>query len=125
MAELGASYASVVAMKKTVLLDLNAAGWLAEKAEGLTRVDDFTLALINDNDFGMKTAILDSAGAVVVGADVTACSVDASGSFITDAAALGCTAGNTARPARGADTERSTRLWLIKFNKKLTEFSMR
>ena len=124
VAELGASYTSVVTMKKTVLLDLNAAGWLAEKAEGLTLVDASTLALINDNDFGMKTAVIDGTGAAIAGADVTACTVDATGSFVTDAKNLGCTAGNSARAARGTDAERSTRLWLIKFNKKLAEFSV-
>ncbi|CAN5148610.1 hypothetical protein BH10PSE16_BH10PSE16_31320 [soil metagenome] len=124
VAELGASYSSVVAMKKTVLLDLNAAGWLAEKAEGLTLVDDSTLALTNDNDFGMKTGIFDSTGAPVSGADVTACTVDAAGTFITDSKAAGCTAGNSARASRGTATERATRLWLMKFNKKLSEFSM-
>lgn len=124
VAELGTSYAGVVAMKKTVLLELNAAGWLAEKAEGLTLVDDSTLALTNDNDFGMKTGIFDGTGAPVSGADVTACTVDAAGAFITDSKSVGCTAGNTARASRGTAAERATRLWLIKFNKKLSEFSM-
>ena len=120
----GASYTGVVAMKKTMLFDLNAAGWLAEKAEGLTLVDDTTLALVNDNDFGMKTGLFDSAGVPISGADVTACTVDAAGVFVTDPKALGCTAGNSARASRGSATERATRLWLIKFNKKLSEFSM-
>jgi hypothetical protein len=124
VAELGASYAGVVAMKKTVLLDLNAAGWLAEKAEGLTLVDDSTLALINDNDFGMKTGVFDGTGAPVIGADVAACTVDAAGAFITDVKAVGCTAGNSARAARGTANERATRLWLIRFNQKLSGFSM-
>ena len=88
----GANWASVVPLKKTQLLDLNAAGWLAEKAEGLALVDEFTLALTNDNDFGLKTIVTDPAGAAISGADITACKVDASGAFITDAAATGCTA---------------------------------
>ncbi len=120
----GASWANVVTLKKTQLLDLNAAGWLAEKAEGLTLVDDFTLALTNDNDFGLKTIVTDPAGAAISGADITACKVDASGAFITDAAATGCTAGNSARVARGADHERPARLWLLKFSKKLVDFSV-
>lgn len=69
--------------------------------------DDSMLALINDNDFGMKTAVLDAAGA-----------------FVTDRRALGCTADNSAHAARGCAAERAKRLWLIKFNKKLSEFSM-
>jgi hypothetical protein len=109
VAELGASHAGVVAMKKTVLLDLNAAGWLAEKAEGLTLVDDSTLALTNDSDFGMKAGIFDGTGAPVSGAD---------------SKAVGCTAGNSARAARGTAAERATRLWLVRFDKKLSAFSM-
>ena len=120
----GANWASIVPLKKTQLLDLNAAGWLAEKAEGLALVDDFTLALTNDNDFGLKTIVTDPAGAAISGADITACKVDASGAFITDAAATGCTAGNSARVARGADVERPARLWLLKFSKKLVDFSV-
>ena len=50
-----ADWSAVVPMKKTELLDLNALGWLAEKAEGLTLVDENTLALVNDNDFGVCT----------------------------------------------------------------------
>jgi hypothetical protein len=50
----GVNYANVVTLKKTVLFDLNGAGWLAEKAEGLALVDDYTLALVNDDDFGLK-----------------------------------------------------------------------
>jgi hypothetical protein len=117
----GADWKSVVTLKKTLLLDLNAVGWLAEKAEGLTIVDGNTLALANDNDFGMKTRIFTPAGVVVDDADVTKCNVDAAGSIITSAAA-GCNAANTIRVARGEDRERPSRLWLIKFTKALTAF---
>lgn len=119
----GADYTTVVAMKKTLLFDLNAAGWLAEKAEGLTLVDDSTLALINDNDFGLTTLVTDSAGAAIAGADITACTMDASGAFITSSA-TGCTAGNLARVGRGSDLERPTRLWLLKFDKKLAAYNL-
>jgi hypothetical protein len=112
----GIVWTSVVAMKKTKLFDLNAAGWLAEKAEGLALVDDSTLALVNDNDFGMKTSVLDAAGGVIAGADVTACTADATGKF------SGCGSGASARPGRGADVERPARLWILRFNRKLTEY---
>ena len=117
----GADWKSVVTLKKTLLLDLNAIGWLAEKAEGLTIVDGNTLAMANDNDFGLKTKIFTPAGVAVEDADVTKCNVDASGAIITSSAA-GCTAGNTIRVARGEDRERPSRLWLIKFAKPLTAF---
>ena len=117
----GASWAAVTPLKKTLLLDLNAVGWLAEKAEGLTVVDGFTLALANDNDFGLKTRVFTAAGAEVVGADPTACSVDATGAIVTSSAS-GCNSSNTMRVARGDDRERPARLWLIKFNKALTSY---
>ena len=117
----GADWKTVTTMKKTLLLDLNAIGWLAEKAEGLTLVDGNTLAMANDNDFGMKTKIFTPAGVVVADADVTKCNVDASGTIITSTTA-GCDAANTIRVARGDDRERPSRLWLIKFGKALTSY---
>ncbi|MFZ6719030.1 esterase-like activity of phytase family protein [Undibacterium sp. Ji49W] len=120
----GVNYADVVLLKKTQLFDLNNAGWLAEKAEGLALVDENTLALTNDDDFGMKTVIVDPSGAIIAGADVTKCTVDANGAMTTTAGVLGCTAGNTMRVARGADTERPNRIWLFKFSKKLADFNV-
>jgi hypothetical protein len=117
----GADWSKVVALKKTVLLDLNAIGWLAEKAEGLTIVDGNTLALANDNDFGLKTRIFTPDGVAVADADVTKCNVDANGAIITSTSA-GCNAANTIRVARGDDRERPSRLWLIKFGKALTAY---
>jgi hypothetical protein len=117
----GADWKSVTTLKKTLLLDLNAIGWLAEKAEGLSIVDGNTLALANDNDFGLKTKVYTAAGVAVEDADVTKCNIDASGAIITSSSA-GCTAGNTIRVARGTDLERPSRLWLIKFTKALTSF---
>ena len=117
----GAAWSTVVPLKKTLLLDLNAIGWLAEKAEGLTLVDGSTLALSNDNDFGMKTKIFTAAGDVVADADVTKCNVTAAGTIITSTSP-GCDAANTIRVARGDDRERPSRLWLLKFAKTLTSF---
>jgi hypothetical protein len=113
----GVDYSTVVTLKKTELLDLNAAGWLAEKAEGLTLVDDHTLALVNDDDFGLRTILFDANGATVAGS-IEDCTVDAAGAIVS-----GCPAGLVgARLTRGSDTERPTRLWLIKFDKKLADF---
>ncbi|QBQ39504.1 esterase-like activity of phytase family protein [Pseudoduganella plicata] len=117
----GADWAKVVPLKKTELLDLNAIGWLAEKAEGLTIVDANTLAIANDNDFGLRTRVFTANGQAVADADVAKCNVDANGTIVTSSAA-GCNAANTIRVARGADAERPSRLWLLKFGKALTTY---
>ncbi len=47
-------------VKKELLLDLRQYGWTAEKAEGITILPDKkTIAVINDNDFGVKTQVID------------------------------------------------------------------
>ncbi len=114
------SWANVVKLRKTVLLDLNAAGWKAEKAEGLAIVDGNTLALINDNDFGLKSILVDAKGKVIAG-DPTECTVDANGVIAQDG---NCATGTvTARVTRGNEVDRLTHLWLFKFPKALTSFS--
>lgn len=117
----GADWSKVTPMKKTQLLDLNAIGWLAEKAEGLTIVDGNTLALANDNDFGLKTKVYAPSGEAVANADVTNCDVDAAGKIVTSNS-TGCNAANSVRVARGDDKERPSRLWLIKFGKALNSY---
>ncbi len=43
---------------KKEILDLRKLGWQQEKAEGMTLIDNQTIAVINDNDFGLQ-AVLD------------------------------------------------------------------
>jgi len=113
-------WAQVVPLRKTVLLDLNAAGWLAEKAEGLALVDGQTLALVNDNDFGLRSILVDAAGKPVDG-DPTACTVTAGGSIVADG---NCAAGAVGvRVTRSHNAERATRIWLLKFPKRLSGYS--
>lgn len=115
------AWTDVVPLKKTLLLDLNAAGWMAEKAEGLALVDAQTLALINDNDFGLRSILFDAVGKEVAG-DPTECTVDAAGAIVADGK---CASGAVGvRVARGSDTERPTRVWLLRFPKALTAYTV-
>ena len=115
----GASWAAVTPLKKTLLLDLNQLGWIAEKAEGLALVDGHTLAMTNDNDFGMKTRVYDAAGAELAQADVSAFQVDASGAIVA-----GSAASDVVRVARGAEQERALCLWLLHFERPLSEHAV-
>ncbi|GKX56510.1 hypothetical protein SOASR030_26220 [Leminorella grimontii] len=47
---------------KTLAVDLRALGWRQEKAEGLALIDNKTLAVINDNDFGIRPELVNAAG---------------------------------------------------------------
>jgi len=44
---------------KTLAVDLRKLGWQQEKAEGLALIDSKTIAVANDNDFGVKTVLKD------------------------------------------------------------------
>lgn len=107
----GAQWAGIKPMAKRVLLDLNAMGWVAEKAEGLTLVDACTLAMSNDNDFGMKSRVYAAGGKEIDGADVTELEADAGGDII---------GGGTVRVAQGAEKERPLTLWLLRFDQPLS-----
>ena len=62
LAELQAAGVNLV--RKGLVADLRKDhGWTAEKMEGLTLVDPYTIAIINDNDFGVKASLVDSLGA--------------------------------------------------------------
>ncbi|WP_175541656.1 esterase-like activity of phytase family protein [Polaromonas sp. YR568] len=119
------SAAGVAAAKRLEILDLRKKdaggkllyGWLPEKAEGLALVNDDTLALINDNDFGVSARIVDAAGKAI---KVDDCKVDAAG-------VLGGKKCKGAAPLRyeiinGSDDEKPTRLWLIRLPKKLMDY---
>ncbi len=108
---------TVVPLKKTKLLDLNAAGWIAEKAEGLALVNATTVALINDNDFGLRNLVFDASGAAIAGADITGCTS-------TNGVLSGCGTGVASRVARGLNTERPQRVWLIKFGRNVADYSV-
>lgn len=57
----GLAGASIKAAQKTLVMDLLANGWDAalDKAEGVTIINDSTIALCNDNDFGQSCPAAD------------------------------------------------------------------
>lgn len=50
---------SIIPVKKTLFMDLLANGWnpLLEKAEGLAIINDSTVAIVNDNDYGQSSPL--------------------------------------------------------------------
>jgi hypothetical protein len=117
----GADWTKVVPLKRTLLLQLNEAGWLAEKAEGLTVVNGDTIALINDNDFGVTPALFDAQGVAVSG-DVTNCLTE-NGKLVNNGTKV-CPAA-AVRVAPGSTTERPTRLYTFKFPKAIASYSVK
>ena len=114
----GARWADVIALVKTELLDLNAIGWVAEKAEGLALVDEQTLAITNDNDFGLKARVFDQHGRAVKDAAAEDFVVDANGEAIS-----GGKPGQRIRIAQGSDEERPLTLWLVRFDQPLALYA--
>lgn len=54
----GLAFQGIVPVQKTLFMDLNANGWPAafDKAEGLAIIDDSTIVICNDNDYGQLSA---------------------------------------------------------------------
>ncbi len=101
--------AGVKTASKTYLLDLKDYGWLMEKAEGLTLIDANTLAISNDNDFGLHVDARDKAGNSV---DATELTVDAQGN-LTD---KNGNSGFSYKIIANKPEERHSQLWYIKLN---------
>lgn len=118
LAHNGARWSDVVPIKKTLLLNLNALGWTAEKAEGLALVDGHTLAMTNDSDFGMKTRVYDAQGEATQ-ADATQFEVDHAGRI-----SAGGDAGSVIRVARGEHHEGILSVWLLRFEQALLSYAI-
>ncbi|HEX6591991.1 MAG TPA: ParB-like protein, partial [Moraxellaceae bacterium] len=108
--------AGVKTAKKTLVGDLRDYGWLLEKTEGLALIDNQTIALINDDDFGLGVDARDPDGNAV---DATKLYVDTATGAVSD--------GSTSKVysykvAGNAPSQRRTQLWLIKLAKPVLEF---
>ncbi len=57
----GLANKGIKAVSKTLVMDLLASGWpsVLDKAEGLAIINDSTIAIVNDNDFGQTSALAD------------------------------------------------------------------
>lgn len=104
--------ANIVLGSKKRLFDLKDYGWLAEKAEGLALIDSKTIAIINDNDFGLGVKLSNTTET-----DPTALTVDNSG--VITPAEPNKTIGY--QLVRGKVEERATQLWVIKTQTDLSQ----
>ena len=101
---------SIKPLRKSLLIDLDQAGWTAEKAEGLALVDDHTLALTNDNDFGLTSVLVDKAGQTLDG-KVEKCRVNPNRQLSGDQCPKGAASvAITALPATAARQQ----FWLLR-----------
>lgn len=104
--------AGVVPVQKELLLDLRELGWQPEKAEGLTLIDAQTLAVSNDNDFGLDVTIVDP---VQDETDPTEYQTDGSGQLLMEGKPV---ASRLQTRPLSADNATS-HLWIIKLDKPL------
>jgi hypothetical protein len=116
IAELTAAGVSLV--RKGLVADMQKDhGWTAEKMEGLTLIDPYTIAIINDNDFGVKASLLDSKGASFKPDDCTvSATLQWSGKKCTGTAPYTYTVG------RASDADMATHLWLVRLPKTLPDY---
>ena len=57
-------------VKKRKLLSMREHGWNHEKLEGIAYIDNKTIALTNDNDFGFEADIMGETGAMIRDYDI-------------------------------------------------------
>jgi hypothetical protein len=108
--------AGVVTAKKTLIADFKDYGWLIEKAEGLALIDSQTIALINDDDFGVAVEARDADGQLAD--DVTALTVDAGGVATDEAGTV-----YQYQIVPNKPQERRTQLWILKLAKPVLSFA--
>lgn len=115
----GADWRSVVPLRKRLLLDLNRLGWTYEKAEGLALVDERTLVVVNDNDYGVMSELTDESGQPVSGQPED-CSASGHGPPLFG---MHCPDGAVSlRVARMPDIALTQSLWLIRFPRPIADY---
>lgn len=102
-------------VEKKLLIDLREYGWDLEKAEGITLLPDKkTIAIVNDNDFGIKTKIEDSEHSNSNFEDYTY-NEDKREFYYKDKVAKK----TKARITQNSEKERDSQLWIFKFKDKI------
>ncbi len=115
--------AGVVPVKKTLLFDMvegSGFGWVSGKTEGLTLVDKQTIAVANDNDFGLAAEIVGPNGEILAGND---CEMDASGRIVAGTGKCTASGQYTYRIIRGKPWETTSRLFLIRLPKPVLDYA--
>lgn len=116
----GADWNAVAPLRKHLLLDLNRRGWVHQKAEGLALVDERTLAVVNDNDYGVMSELTDEAGQPVSGSPED-CRASGRGPPLFG---KHCPDGAfSLRVARLPDGSRAQVLWLIRFPRPISDYA--
>lgn len=115
--------AAITAAKRTLIANLRDFGWLPEKAEGLTKLDDQTIAIINDSDFGIATEATCKVAGVTSELDPTKLALDMRTNSLTTTEKT-CDSGSISYSGiiSNAEQERRTRLWVIKLSKAISQF---
>lgn len=113
---------AITAAKRTLIANLRDFGWLPEKAEGLTKLDAQTIAIINDSDFGIATKATCKVAGVITELDPTKLALNMQTKSLTTTEAT-CDSGTVSYSIiSNAEQERRTRLWVIKLSKAISQF---
>lgn len=110
-------------VKKTLLFDMvegSGFGWVSGKTEGMALVDKQTIAVANDNDFGLAAEIVGPNGEILAGDD---CEMNASGQILAGTGKCTAPGNYTYRIIRGKPWETPSRLFLIKLPKPVLDYA--
>lgn len=113
----------IIPVKKTLLFDMvegSGFGWVSGKTEGMALVDAQTIAVANDNDFGLAAEIVGPNGEILKGDD---CEMDASGQILAGTGECTAPGAYTYRIIRGKPWETPSRLFLIKLPKPVLDYA--